>query len=1281
MWNVTILSITVVLGMALCCSSAFAQSGAGSIQGTVTDSTGAVIPGASIHVVNQATAVATDTKSNGVGLYQVPDLFTGSYDVTVAAPAFQTYKTRIDLLVAQNAFINAALTPGSVTQQVMVSANAVQLTTTDNGTVASTLENARINQLPMNGQNLVNLVGETTPGVEGDRANGLMAEGLEYVVDGVTLTDRQFGGEKQSEFQVPNPDAVQEVRIETSASSAEYAEPTTAVLTTKSGTNALHGSLFETARNNGWGIAKDRQDLPNFSAPHYVRNEFGASVGGPNVLPHIYHGKDKSFWFFAYERYSLASAQDELVTVPTPAMKQGDFSGLVSSAGILQQLYDPATTGSPLCNHGQAYGQYCRMPFGGNPNGSTTTNYIPISRLSPTSKIIDDILPNPSFTYNPLVTTNSSVPDNSIDIIPNFNFRIDHVFNENNRAYLRFTNDTETDKYLRNNPADGAATIAADGIPADASGVTYTPYATEAGSIGFTHVFSPTFFSETVVSQQWLSEHNFAAGSPFTNFEQELGLPNNFGETGFPFFGNGDSMLESSLEGTMYNYGMSQIITTLDENLTKAIGRHQLQFGGRYRHERFGDMPDASYDYVNFGADATALELASSGTNYSGTPNTGYYQGDFFLGAASSYEVEKQPLYGHYHDMEFDGYVQDNFHVSRNFTANLGLRYEGHPAAWTKYGQMEGFDLKNDAMVLASTPASLIAQGFTTQAIITNLENIGAVIETPAEAGMPANTLMDNYDFTFGPRVGLAYQPFGGKYGTVIRGAYGRYIYPMPTRSYMKFIQQDPPYTAAYTQSYTAANQSPDGLANYLMRAPQPVVMGTNSANVVNSSTVNSILPGVNLHTFTPDMAPDYVTDMNATIEQPLKGNSVLRLSWVWSHGTNLDQQFNYNEHPSTYAWEMKTGTALPTGSVIDTPTYAATGTGPFDKTTWGGSTLLIQKTGYSNDNALQANFQRLFHHGVAYQIFYTWSKPFRVGGNSFRDGTIDPAADYVGTTGMIGTMSSPYPVTAPALPPAAPAGLPSYAFYRGLNVYENYQIDSAIPKQHIRFNGIVDLPFGRGKRFMGNSNRFIDELVGGWQIAGDGNIVSQDFAVASSNWGPTNPLHVYKHNAPITDCRSGTCYKAYEWFNGYIAPGVVNAATAGVSGLPSGWAPYSSPIDTAYPNTDKYYNTNDVSVTLANGTTVNGLAYSPGPIGVNPFSHTYLNGPINWTADLSLFKVFPITEKANLRFNMDAFNAFNVQGYTNPNTTDGTEAIAPGGVSSSANSPRQIQFTLRLTF
>lgn len=1032
--NSLALLLLVVCGMVFRSPDALAQSGAGSIQGTVQDATGAVIPNATIHVVNQATDVATDTHTNNVGFYQAPNLFTGNYIVNITAPGMSSYQIKVELLVGQNATVNPILTTGSVNQQVNVDSDLIQLVTTDSGTISSTLENSRINQLPMNGRQLVTLTGMTTPGLEGNgqRASGLMPEALEYVADGVPLSSRENGGVNQPLLQLPDPDAVQEVQVITTNPNAQFATPAAGIITTKSGTNVLHGSLFETMRNNAIGIAKSRSDPANLVAPHLVRNEFGVSVGGPIVLPKIYNGKDKSFWFFAYERYSLASYTNGLASVPTMAMRQGDFSGLVNKSGVMQQLYDPATTQSGASN-------YKRTPF---PN-----NQIPLSRLAPMTKLLYAITPTPTTSDNPLINSNLRYPKVNNALVPTYTFRLDHTFNEDNKAYLRFTHSGQTQQTASTPP-----TVASGAFPAAATGISTTPATNYAAALGYTHIFSPTFFSETILSQQWFSQHNYTGSNPFINYDQLLGLPNNFGEVGFPNVATSSPAAIMPYPYTMGSYGMTQTISNIDENLTKTIGRHQLQFGARYRFEQFGYYSGSNVgDNVAFGAYATALVNPASGSNYSATPNTGYTDADLFLGAASSYTVSTQPPYIHVHDMEFDGYFQDNFHVTKNLTFNLGLRYEAHPGAWTKDGLTEGFDLKNNAQVLANPASYYIQKGYTTQAIITNLQNLGVRFETPQEAGFP-NKMLKDYNFTFGPRFGFAYTPF--KTGTVLRGGYGRYIYPIPLRySVVSMSSVNAPWNASYSQSYIAANQSPDGLPNYLLRAPQTVVAGLNSSGVVNSSSLNAITPGFSLKTLDANnYAPDMVTSANVTVEQPLKGNSALRVSWVFTHGTNLDHYYSYNNAPSTFVWEMAKGIVPPSGA------YSATATRPYDQTKYGANILDV-KNGWSNDTSLQVNYQRLFRHGFAYQFTYVWSKAMRFGGNYFRDGNTYPAQNYVGAMGNVSTMTSPYgSVVTPALPPSRPDNVPSYAEWKGLDRYQGYMLDSAIPKQHITFNGVVDI-------------------------------------------------------------------------------------------------------------------------------------------------------------------------------------------------------------------------------
>lgn len=1201
---------------------AFGQSGAGTIQGTVEDASGAAIPGAKVHVVNRDTGGMYDTVSNGSGFYSVPGLFTGNYVVTYIASGMKKLEQSIALQNAQNAVLNPKLEVGSVNEQVTVAGNEIQLATYDSPTISTQIDFNRINQLPMNGRNVLTLAAATTPGLEagGQRANGNMAEGLEYTQDGAPMTNRGFGGEGNSQnAQLPDPDTVQEVKLETSNSSAQFATPATGIMTTKSGTNSFHGSFFETARNNAIGIAKARQDPYNLVAPHYVRNEFGANVGGPIRIPKIYDGHDRSFFFVAFERYSLRSFSNVNTYVPTVAMRGGDYSQLINANGILQTVYDPATT-DPVTHQRQAF----------------LGNQIPMTRESPLAKSLYGITPMPTSADDPLIHTNFVAPSINNATIPNTTFRLDHVFSEKSRTYLRFTDIHQDLTTLRQAPES----IAGSGLPAGATNLNTTPITTISGALGFTHVFSPTFYSETILSQQWFSQYFNGGPASFTNVAKDFGLPDNFNELGFPTV-SGTLMTYS---GSEFNYGISQILTNFDENLTKVIGRHQLQFGGRYRHERFGYLPDRSPDAAYFGPFTTANYDPSSGTNYNGLPNTGNADADLFLGSPYLYQVSLSAPYQHYREQEFDTYIQDNFHLTKNLTLTAGLRWEAHPAPYTKDGLLESFDLKTHSIVAANPMSYYVQKGYTTQAILNNLALIGVKFETPDAAGLPSALLFD-HDFVFAPRVGVAWSPWGtGKWGTVLRGGYGRYVYPVPIRNSVKITAPNQPFSAIYQQNYNSGAYSPDGTNNYLVHAPQPVVAGTNSTNVVNTTSPTAIAPGVNMTTLDPHYQPDIVTQVNATIEQPLPGSSVLRVTYLFDHGNGLDQEYDYNNFPSQYVYAVKTGQAYPGGAL------ANTAPGPYDNTVYGSYDVLDMKTGWSNDNSLQVNFQRQFKHGFAYQVFYTWSRAFRVGGNYFRDGVVYPAADYL--PGVV------------SVNPGPDITQPSHALDR----FENYKLDSAIPPNRIGFNGIVDLPIGRGKWLLHNSSRWLDELIGGYQVAFNGTILSQIFQPGAGNWGPTSPVTVYRHAHKITDCRSGTCHPEYLWFNGYIPASQIGAPTKGVSGIPTNYVPYQTPINPAT-------GSNNASVTLANGSVVS-LPYSNGPQGSQPYAKTFISGPWNYNADISLFKVFPIHEQMNVRINVDAFNAFNIQGYINPNTTDGTEVLT-----SSYWTPRQIQISARFTF
>lgn len=1238
-----------------------AQSGAGAIQGTVTDSTGASLKSAAVHIVNPDTGVAHDTVTNGVGFYSVQGLFAGDFDVTVSHDGFKQSERHVTLQAAQTLVLSPSLEVGAKTEKVEVKADTIQLATYDSGAISSDLDAARISQIPENGRSVGNLFSQVTPdaftnGGQFDRpeVNGAEWQATSLVQDGSTNIDLNYGGTLLAQ---PDIDTMQEVRIETSVADAKYSAPTTAVVTTKSGTNAFHGSFFETAENNAIGIARNRANPAGYVQAHYVRNEFGGSIGGPIRIPRIYNGKDRSFFFFAYERFSLRSGNYMQTNVPTAAMRNGDFSNLAYSDGTPVRLYDPSTTtpgscgGTPVVCTG-----WQRQPY-------MTNNVIPSTSESPFAKAMNAITPLPTTAGNPYAGQgfyNLNYPALNNTTLPTITFRLDHTFNQNNNAYLRFSNMQYTvDQYYMSQPLP--ASVAGAGIPAGASNLTGTNQPEYTAAAGFTHVFSPTFVSQTVLGGTWETEfYNIPPVGATTNFEAQLGLPNNFGALGMP---NTSGTLYS-LSASQRQWGSTEDILSINEDLTKTFGKHQVIFGGRIGYQQVGVLPDRSADTVAFNSQATGLYDTSTGTGYGQKSDTGLADADLFLGAASSYSQTLQPGRENWRAEQYALYAQDNFHINGKLTINAGLRWEGLPAPIEVNNQVNGFDLNTKAVVLGTPIAQLISSGKTTQSIITNLQNLGVTFETPQQAGMPDHIMHGNYGI-FEPRVGFAYSLFGSGRGTVVRGGAGLYTFAMPIRDIYSNTSHDAPYSLGYSQDYTKGAQSPDGNANYQLRAPVTVVAGQNSSNVVSTSSTTSILPGVSETFPNPNQPPNQMWEVNGTIEQPMKPDSVLRLSYVYDYTSNLDQQYNVNGAPSAYVWDTKTGTTPPGG------TYSSVATNPYDNHTYGG-VVQISPTGWGTYNSFTANYQRLYKHGYSYQVSYVIRKGFRVGGNSNRDTGLSPVADY------------------------APGFVPGNGSLHDINRAQNYGINTTFGPQTISFNGIVDLPIGRGKKFFGHSNRLVDELIGGYQIAWNGSIFQNWMGVSSSNWGGSNPtgggtkgpIHIYKHKYKVNDCSSGKCIPGYLWYNGYISPLLINNPCTGataISGLPANYQAYQTPINMdpmtvtcpkgVFTSSNAHYLDNYVPVAITGSSTPTLVNYSPGPA-TNPFVHTFLHSPWFWWPDASIFKVFPISDKTSLRVNMDAFNVFNIQGDPTPNS-NGIQYL---NKSASPNS-RQIQLSARLTF
>ncbi len=244
-----------------------------------------------------------------------------------------------------------------------------------------------------------------------------------------------------------------------------------------------------------------------------------------------------------------------------------------------------------------------------------------------------------------------------------------------------------------------------------------------------------------------------------------------------------------------------------------------------------------------------------------------------------------------------------------------------------------------------------------------------------------------------------------------------------------------------------------------------------------------------------------------------------------------------------------------------------------------------------------------------------------------------------------------------------------------------SYARDPNIPRNRIRWNWVYELPFGKGKKFGGNSKGFMNYLIGGWQLAGSGTASAGWTALPETHWGGFAPVEIYGKKYPVQDCRSGECVPGYLWYNGYIPANRINSTGPdgrpnGVMGVPSNYVPSQIPIHptpaTGADPGNTLYETNQVMVRLNNGTEQR-VAFDTG---LHPYRNQLIASPWNWSMDASVFKLIPIGERFRLRFNADVMNVLNMPGTPGPDALSGVISLR-----TSANSPRQLQLTLRLNW
>ncbi|HMV81757.1 MAG TPA: TonB-dependent receptor [Blastocatellia bacterium] len=709
------------------CLAATAQSTFGTLLGTVKDASGSVIPNATVKITNVDENTVRNVQANSNGDYEAVNMKPGRYKVEVSASGFQNFTTSEVMLAARQTLrVDATLGTGQVNVQVDVTANAGAIAT-ETQTISSSFESQKIMNLPANyrgagGSTSPYALIAALPGVQSDNGGAFSIQGAlpsqsQFSLDGISTTNVTGNSPLRNAF--PSAESIAEIKVQGVGNAAEYGQVGDVTTISKSGTNDYHATAFWFHQNR----ALDAKAYGALTKPQKISNDFGGSGGGPVRLPWLYNGKDRTFFFGTFEALRLPRGQTIQNTVPTQALRNGDFSGLANVT-----VRDPLT-GQPFAN-----------------------NRIPDNRISPIAKAILTLYPLPNVTNPDQFRVANYIRNASNNINSDqFDIRVDHNLTSKQSVFSRYTwKEVSTDSP---NSLSLPSNTAFDNYKILVASHNYaiTPRLLNEARFGLTLNDSGTAFPFD--------------GRDFTNKLGFTGIGPNFPFNGLPnidFSGDITDLNRNRADGASQSRTFQ-----FNNNLTWTKGRHTTKYGFDVRWIR-AVSPLGFIGADNYGN--SSFNNTFSGNDF----------GDFLLGIPirTSYAIIQQDNDGrttHYH---FFG--QDSFRVSQKLTLEFGLRYEYHPGYTDAGGNIGNFDPsvpRTGRVVYPTGKRNLLAPGFLSTFNACPAPAANGAACTPVlsaeEAGLPEGLRTVPLNRLL-PRFGFAFRPFGDD-KTVVRGGIGAY--------------------------------------------------------------------------------------------------------------------------------------------------------------------------------------------------------------------------------------------------------------------------------------------------------------------------------------------------------------------------------------------------------------------------------------------------------------------------------------------------------------------------
>ena len=1034
----------VCLILALCVGLALAQSNRGTLAGTVLDSSGSAIAGATVTAIGAQTGIIYKATSNSTGGYRIGDMQIGVYDVTVEAQSFKKLTSPgITVDVNTTSARDFTLQPGGATEIVTVNGDLpnIESETADVGTIVT---QKQILELPLalGGQGVLRspeafvflTPGTTGPG-SADRSDGAFQSklaggqnfGTEVLVDGASTVRADSGA--AFDQTAPSVEALTEFKVTTSTLPAEFGRTTGGVesFTTRSGTNSFHGSIYDIFRNealnaNSWlndshlkhDVGQPDFDPSNFRKTVDKKNDFGGTFGGPVWIPKIYNGRNKTFFFFSWEQYLQQQGGNSLSLLPNDAMRNGDFSAFLGDPTgdinpctgqpvLAGQIFDPATTRV-------VGGKTCRDPFVNNQIdpariSSVATNFIGLVPEPTINQSLPITSNQPNFVFktaNPVVATTTTV-------------RVDHALSEKDKVFFSYSSRENTNH-------NG---IPALPVPLD-FGAQIQDFTTHYIRVGWDRAFSTSLLNHLNLGYNRVNSNDKASSVNGTNWDQVLGISGVEGPT-FPVF-TFDTSGGITL-GSFGQFGQPVDADDVDngiiaaDSITWTRGRHTLRLGFDWRYQQFSVIDHAGESgSFEFSPNQTSFTPGSSG-------NTGNSFASFLLGqverASSSVRASQPRWISNY----YAGYAQDDFKVSRTLMLNLGVRYD------VETPRHEALD--NASMFSPTTP-NPGAGGLP-----------GALIFAGKGAGRTGHSsaFAPTYMKDVAPRIGFAYAPdrFGGK--MAFRGGYGIYYGPLDYADFGK----------AGTLGFTASPQfGSDGFAaaididNGFPSFAPPPNLDPSQANGGFGDGFGGLM--YIAHEYS---RPAMIQNWSLEIQRDLGANFSVNVGYVGQHATHLRSTIacvNCTD-PSNLALGSILNQTVPFGGV-SAPFPGFDGTvgnalRPFPQYHNINTDCCLENLGQSTYHALLTKLERRFHSGLNVLASYTWSKTLT---------NADSALPAFTTFSNGGSAQNPF------------------------NLKNEKDLSfQDIPHTFV-LSYIYELPLGRNKKFL-NHGGAVDKVVGGWQV------------------------------------------------------------------------------------------------------------------------------------------------------------------------------------------------------